>query len=289
MKYSNIIIPIVLAVILSSCATLNKSEIMQAGPVEPDKVQLKPHLDIYGERIDIVRKTVDREGGESGSGEDMPYHDAGFYLGNGLFYDLNGNLSILPFDLMQLTNQTSFTVRKINHKKPFNREIVFSRDLASFSVKVEKGIGFSSYVSVIQDDSVTELSKGKLGTKALILKRNGSYKYKQVLAGEDIKKTKNGYTIKSLLNTENYVKNYNEIYLNDDLVVKKQGKTISIYKRTWGSSTLLMEMKFAKNTFFIYNDKFRGLKFEKKENVLKVSENQKLIHTYSLINSTLTD
>ncbi len=283
MKNSTICVLIFLVWIFSGCATLNKSEIGQAKLIEPEDVKLKPHLDVYGERLDVVRKTVDREGGETGSGEDMPYHDAGFYLGNSLFYDLNGNLSFLVLDAMGLTSHLNFTVRKVNHKQPFDRETVLKRDSTAFSAKVEKGIGFSSYVTVIQTDSLTELSKGKLGTKALLLKRNGSYEYKQVLAGETLRKTKSGYTIKSFFNTDNFEKKINEVYLKDDLVIKKQGKVIAIYKRTWGSNKLIYEMKFTEGTSYIYNDKYRGFKIEKDGNSLKVYKNQKLIHTYTLI------
>lgn len=65
-------------------------------------------------RIDIRRETdssTDPDG--NSTTEDRDYHPLGFDLGNGLFYDLNGNLALRLKHLFALDEEDSYSVKRI--------------------------------------------------------------------------------------------------------------------------------------------------------------------------------
>ncbi|WP_462281786.1 hypothetical protein [Salinivirga cyanobacteriivorans] len=267
---------------LTGCATLNQSEINKANRVQPDSLELTPMLDIYGQRIDIVRNKTDRDRSTEGEGsEEVPYHDAGFYLGNGLFYDLNGNLCLLIPKIMGIKNDQPFHITKKDHTTLFNRITALKRDNNSFTARIKKGIGFSVHYNIHQTDSVTELIKGKLSNQKLVLNTNGDYEYERALAGEDIQKTARGYYIKNLLNRDDYIKKDHALVLKNDLTIRHRKNAIEILKLGWGKEQLLYQMIFTENAILIYNNKYTGYKIAfKNQNTLEVYNNQRLIKTY---------
>ncbi|NET34777.1 MAG: hypothetical protein F6K19_22585 [Cyanothece sp. SIO1E1] len=65
-------------------------------------------------RVDVIRKestSSDPDG--NSTTEDVPYHPLGFDLGNGLFYDLNGNLALRLKHLFDLDGQEEFSLKRI--------------------------------------------------------------------------------------------------------------------------------------------------------------------------------
>ncbi len=269
---------------LASCATLSQHEINHANRTMPDSLQLTPMLDIYEQRIDIIRNKTNRDRTSEGEGtEDMPYHNAGFYLGNSLFYDLNGNLVMLITKIASIEQNEPFHIVKKDHTTLFNRITALKRDTSNFTVQIKKGIGFSSHHNIHQTDSLTELIKGKLSNQKLILKPNGSYDYKRPLAGEEINKTSKGYYTKQLLNRNNYIKKDHALFLKNDLVIRNRKNAIEILKMGWGKEQLLYQIIFTQNTILIYNNKYSGYKISmESEDMIKIYANQRLIETYKI-------
>lgn len=267
-------------VVFSSCATLNQNEIKSASHKIIEHQQLLPMLDYYGERIDIIRSKTDVRGGANNEGtEDMPYHDAGFYLGNGLFYDLNGNFCLLPwypfYDLSK-----DFILHKQDKSSILNSSCTISKSDSLVSIKADNKIGFTKNYEIKRSDSVIVFTKGKLMKMEFEMKSDGSYFYKRALANEDIRKTKNGYLIKKLLSKDYYTIEGNEISLANEVVVKYRDNMIEIFKKGWSKPVLKYQLLVNENSIIIYDTKFRGFKVEKEGEKLVVYKNQKLQTVY---------
>lgn len=266
---------------LTGCATLNQGEINNANRRAPDSLQLQPMLDIFSERIDIVRNKTDRELSTEGEGsEDMPYHDAGFYLGNGLFYDLNGNLCFLVLKGSDINISEPFRIEKKDHTTLFNRISELKWGNNTYSINIKKGIGFSQHWNVKKNDSITELIKGKLSKQKLTLHPNGDYEYDRALAGEKIQKSDKGYFIKNLLSRDDYIKKEQAVFLRNDIVIRNRNNALEILRLGWKKEKLLYQMIFSRNSILIFNNKYVGYKIlAEKSGVVKVYENQRLLKT----------
>jgi hypothetical protein len=266
----------ILFILLSSCATLNQNEIKQSQHQLIEQKQLLPMLDFYGERIDIIRNKTDVRGGGSDEGtEDMPYHDAGFYLGNGLFYDLNGNLCLLPlnpfFDL-----DSNFTLSKKEKSGIINGEFKFVKNDSLISITKESGIGFTKNYEIQTSDSLIIFTKGKLMKMEFYNKPNGSYFYKRTLSNEDIQKIKGGYVIEKMLSKDFYKINGNKVSLANQILVVFRDNMIEVYKQGWSKPQLKFQMIVNSNEIIFYNQKYRGYKLFNQNNQLCVYKNKKL-------------
>lgn len=93
MKYKSLSL---LLLIICGCTTLNKTIIENTDRSIFQPLVLIPDYDICNIRIDLIRQTNKEQVNDSATeAEKIPYHPVGFYLGNGLFLDLNDNLSLL--------------------------------------------------------------------------------------------------------------------------------------------------------------------------------------------------
>lgn len=78
------------------------------------RLELKVAYELEELRVDIIRKeetSCDADG--NSTTEDVPYHPLGFDLGNGLFYDLNGNLALRLKHLFQWDGLNEFSLKRI--------------------------------------------------------------------------------------------------------------------------------------------------------------------------------
>jgi hypothetical protein len=273
-------LPVLALVIFSSCATLNQAEIKSSAHYPIEKQCLDPILDFYGERIDLLRNKTEIRGGAGNEGtEDMPYHDAGFYLGNGLFYDLNGNLCLLPWKpFFKLEND--FKIVKEVKSGLLNESLVFIKNDSSLTIETKKGIGFTKNYEFNVSDSVIIFNKGKLMNMEFHIKNNGDYFYKRALANEDIEKIKNGFSIKSFLNKDFYKIEENKITLANRAVIIYRDKMVEVFEQGWSKPKLKYQMVVVGNQIIIYDNKFRGYKLERENSMLKVFKNSKLITIY---------
>ena len=78
--------------LLLSCNPLDLSTLDQ--DIKFEELDLKVSYELEDLRFDVIRQQTSDATSDVGDTdtEDVPYHPFGFDLGNGLFYDLNGNL-----------------------------------------------------------------------------------------------------------------------------------------------------------------------------------------------------
>lgn len=112
MKRINIYLTFMI-VLLSSCAKLNMHEIRSMDKLPFQNLELIPGQEHNELRIDVIRQITETYyDGTTTYYEDVPYHPLGFDLGNGLFYDLNGNLSFRLDHLLNFDPNEPFEVNE---------------------------------------------------------------------------------------------------------------------------------------------------------------------------------
>ncbi len=131
---------ILLCAALYSCAPQRMAfnvEKMQCTAFEP--LQLQPMEDLLQLRIDLIRQTTTERVNDSLSEtQNVPYHTLGFYLGNGLYYDLHHNLSFRIDLLLAVSPPAPFQIEKTVLRPNLNisewcrhQDGVYTRELSS--------------------------------------------------------------------------------------------------------------------------------------------------------------
>lgn len=114
-------ISILVSFLLSACASLNKQEIKFTKKIHFQDLNLTAGEEHNELRIDVIRQVTETyidgsttyyDDGSTIYYEDVPYHPLGFDLGNGLFYDLNGNLSFRLDHLLDFDPNEPFEISK---------------------------------------------------------------------------------------------------------------------------------------------------------------------------------
>ena len=133
-------------------------------------------------RVDIIRKeTTSADGDGNSTTEDVPYHPLGFDLGNGLFYDLNGNLALRLKHLFDLDGRNEFSLKRIERVQQ-NRCIEMRKVSEKAICREWRGIlgnDRSRCLDVYDQDGVVQVS------------RNGRFCYQIVEEEGEVKFSRN--------------------------------------------------------------------------------------------------
>ncbi|NRB51667.1 MAG: hypothetical protein HRU41_28600 [Saprospiraceae bacterium] len=133
-------------------------------------------------RVDIIRKeTTSADGDGNSTTEDVPYHPLGFDLGNGLFYDLNGNLALRLKHLFDLDGRNEFSLKRIERVQQ-NRGIEMRKVSEKAICREWRGIlgnDRSRCLDVYDQDGVVQVS------------RNGRFCYQIVEEEGEVKFSRN--------------------------------------------------------------------------------------------------
>ena len=137
MKRNNFILLILILINFGCKTTLKISEIKDLSKIEFESLFIQPDIEPYDFRIDIVRQTTDEQVNDSTTEtEDVPYHLLGFNLGNGLFYDLNDNLSLRIDYLLNIDTKNDFEIEKVYSKSKWNRK--FKNNEGNFTIESKR-------------------------------------------------------------------------------------------------------------------------------------------------------
>lgn len=133
-------------------------------------------------RLDIIRKeTTSSDPDGNSTTEDVPYHPLGFDLGNGLFYDLNGNLALRLKHLFDLDGRSEFSLKRIERVQT-NRGIEMRKVSERAICREWRGIlgnDRSQCLDVYDQDGLVQVS------------RNGRFCYQIVEEEGEVKFSRN--------------------------------------------------------------------------------------------------
>lgn len=284
MKKSHLILPVFfLFFLLQSCAPALEKEIVGLKNQQWDLLELTPGYDFYFMRLDIIREreTFNDPNGIGGSTGPAPYHRLGFHLGNGLFYDLNDNLSLLVPKIYGLEGDDPFSIAEQTSTRRTNR---YTRTKDEFIAR---------YGSFLAQTNVTRIERdeedGALILKTSLVNKNKIYEsedeltLKYTLGKTSIKKDGKGYIVKQLIGRRNYMKYGSEIILDNRYFIKERNNRIEVFaKKTFSNDRkLLLTMIKGEDKIIIYDRRNRGFKLEMEGDKIEYRRNKTLQVIYT--------
>ncbi len=276
---------IIMLIVISGCARLDISGIQNLDREKFNPLHLFPVTEPNGLRIDIIRNTTRTNKSDSTITTSlMPYHPLGFSLGNGLFYDLYGNLSLRIDYLLNFSSEASFIVEKSSRYRKSSENFTYSfvNDSASFKYRNRKKI-YQKYHIIEKGDSTFYLRKNKL--RYSIIKSDTSLTYKW--------KKRKGLTIYQLnhdryrLNRRKrdiFQKDGDDIFLGRSYLLRRtsDGKIVNVYKIGRSKNRLLYTLVKGDNKLYIYDKMNRGIKIEYVGKTIEISKEKKVLTKYKL-------
>lgn len=282
MKNFKALYVILLLVLISSCATLNKTAILNSNKVQLDELTLEPDFDLYNLRINLIRqKTMEQEDDSTEHEIDVSYHCLGFNLGNGLFYDLNNNLSIKLTELFQIKTNGEFKIIRETPAFIFKKRVTYTRKGQTFK---ENGTGLfsiSNSKKIEFSDSLVKVRENFLSSYKII-KQENSLTYRSLLNKDVIHQSDEGYYTKNLLWKTKYKLVDNEVQLNEGYILRHQGKKIDLFKKGILGVKLKYSLVKSENEIFFYDSDFKGIRISLRNNKIEVEKNNDIIGTYYL-------
>ncbi len=269
-----------------SCASLDIAEIRNHRKTEFESLRLVPGREINDLRIDLVRQTYSEHVNDSTvNTEDTPYLPLGFDLGNGLFYDLDGNLSLRIDYLLGFSPDNNFEIHEINRPEK-NKGIItyrFNNDSLTISSQLIKRPHYY-YHLVRSADKLSVMHKKQL--RYSIIETDTS----AILSGKRWKWAvinqldENQYYLNKRKKRVNYKLIGNEIFLNKNYIVSltNDNLTLKIIRQGILKNRVLYTIENINDKIFIYNKKYHGLKIERDSSNIRIYRDNKLLVKYEM-------
>lgn len=287
MKRPDGIIFLLLTLFAFGCATpFSLTDINEVQKVEFEPLYIQNDLELYDLRIDIIRQTYDESTSDTTSEtRNKPYHAVGFNLGNGLFYDLNGNLSLRIDKLLEINPEGNFRLEKAFADQAY-RNVVYSRMNDTFSTESFRRNRI--YNKLIVNRFEDSISVSKSSWYKYSVKKDDStmvYLIKSRVIDKIHKKKENYYYQNHKWRVEEFVMTGNEIVLSQKYKIflddgKRVIKILRIGKK---SDTLLYEIIKDKDIILVYNSSYFGKRIVLDKSKLTLYFNNEYGHEYKLI------
>ncbi len=230
--------------------------------------ELYPSYEFFNLRIDVIRQVKKNE--ETGETQLESYNSVGFYLGNGLFYDLNRNLSFSVLDMLGVNVYGDFEIVEYNEifKRISTRYIkknnVFIRDHNNILLNI------NNKMDVFFSDSLVIVDNGIFFSTKITLEKD-VFNYSSGLINNKIIRQNNGWYRKFLLGQSDYLKIDNNLLLDYTYTISNLGETIHIYNsRIRKNSRPLQTIEQTDSEIYVYNRYYSGFKIYKEHNKITV-------------------
>lgn len=270
-----------LVLILPGCATLDKTALneLQRVPFEP--LLLQPSFDVYDIRLDIIRaKDAVTLSDSTITEEDQTYRTLGFYLGNGLFYDLNRNLSLLIPDLYQIDPAAYFTIEESDRAN--YQEMIYRREPGTFSVEYPGLIRWVRRANMTITDSTLTFDRGLL-RKYTLSWTDSTLQHKGLIFSTRILPEPGGFYVPAFLFRRHFFQDGQTIDLENDYRLVRENDAILIFKKNMlGRYKQKFTMVRSHSDWYIYDKRQRGLKISFRGSELIVYENRREVKRYLL-------
>lgn len=267
--------------LLPGCATLDKTALSELQRVPFEPLALQPSFDVYEIRLDLIReKDTPMLSDSTGTEEELSYRTLGFYLGNGLFYDLNNNLSLLVPDLFQIDPAANFTIEEKDRRNM--QEVIYRREPETFSVEYTGLFNWFKTAKLNITDTTLTFERGFLRKYSLSW-TDSTLRHKGLIFSTRILPEPGGFYVPSLFFRRHFSQNGNVIDLDREYRIVEENNAILLYRRNLiGRDKLILTIVRSHSDWYIYNKRKRGLKLSFRGNELIVYENQREIKRYQL-------
>lgn len=276
---------LVLALFTSSCTTLNVSDLQNLERASFEPLQLRPEVEPNNLRIDVIRQTEEfMENDTTVETLNTPYHPLGFYLGNGLFYDLNENLSLRVDDLLNAPSD-GFDIVQINRPEKNKRVVEYS--FAADTLWVKYRPNRRPVYQYHQVSSPGRVSFVRNRRMLYAIDETGSslayYRGKRRWRDSIAQTGENSFYLKTRWGKRYFEQSGDKLALGREfqVVLANDGKAIYI-KRGKKGRRLLYTIERGPGRIFIYDRRNRGKMIVFEEKSILVYSNADLLRRYEL-------
>jgi len=273
--HSLLLLPAVL--LMSACTSLNHLDIRSMDRQAFEAPELRPSFEVNDFRVDLIRQTTSVQVNDSTSTtENTPYHPVGFDLGNGLFYDLNGNLGFRVEALLELTEDNCFNLEKTSRRKQRRPDVIYRLCDGELSYRMSQG-GRERYLHQTEYDanSVSVYYRNRL-RYALDFKEDAVvYRGKRRKLETIHRISENQYRIKHLFSHDDYRLSDRRLFLNRSYVLELSDDARRIQLTLPGLfGRRLYTIERDRNRIYIYDNRYRGTLIETSPNEIRVYRNR---------------
>jgi len=267
--------------LMTGYTRINDSSSENTQKIDFEDLVLIPDYELYNIRIDIIRQTeINPSTNET---KNKPYYPIGFYLGNGIFVDLNDNVSFLVPKLLHIKNSENFTLEQRFHGNIFNPTTIYKKQDSLFSIKNKGLINIVTKNKITKKDSAI-IVKSTLLSKYTIIKSKNSLSYHSGWDKNIIKKNKEGYEYKALFGKIKSQKKGNEIEVNNRYIFKNNGDTLEIYNIGLGKLKILsVRIIKSKNKLLVLSKWHKKLEITVTENEITSQKGKRIWSNYSVL------
>lgn len=277
---------VVLVLFVSVCSTLSVVDVKNVERLPFEPLILRPGVDPTDLKIDILRQLRSEQINDSTSEiKETPYHPLGFDLGNGLFFDLNMNLSLKIGWLLNVQDDQNFELEKVlrPEKKGGQINYMFRNDTlqVNYPPKTKKHY---CYHWVKTADSIAYMYKNHLGyavvkTDSSLIYRGKSRKWNEIVqldASQFYTGKKSNKLFYKIIDGQIYLGKYYMISLSND------AKTLEIKTQSRGKSKTIFTMIKSADKLFVFDKRYMGIKIEHSNQSISVYSGSKLFTQYNL-------
>jgi len=266
--------------LFTACSTLDMTLIEDEGNrADLDPLKLEAGINLYHCNVDLIRqRTIQNNSSEeSGKEIDMPYHYLGVKLGNGLFYDANNNLYVDLIDFYGL-DQTNYSII-IKKNQPLAPDLLYDKTDDEFHFKENSSLG--KRISISIEENEIAINSGFFNSEIILSKIEEGFRASSrgfIGATEDSEISTLSSGGVEMRNKDDFINvSIDEngfVTFNDSVQIRKdQNDLILEFYRPMRPAKIYHFFKT--NTGFVfYDETYRGVMAEKRENTIIVYLNQ---------------
>lgn len=272
---------------VQGCATLDSQEIRSLNRVPFADLTLQPAVEPTQLRVDVVRQQTQQQTGPSpATYQDVPYHPLGFDLGNGLFYDLNGNLSFRVNALLSVKEQEAFQIRKddLMRKKRSTEFYTLANDSLMLSFGYKDQVR-EQYVQTGTADSLAFKARGTVDFEIVKSESTTTYQRRGKARFELVKESDTHYVLDRLFSNLEYIKVKNRLELGRHFIIELSNgnQSINVLRRSILGRKLVFTIERSPAKILVYTPRSEGKKIEFDRAGLTITKNRTPYNRYSLI------
>ena len=260
-----------------ACASLNIREIRSMKKMYFQNMDLSPGQEHNELRIDVIRQVTETYvDGTTTYYQNVPYHPLGFDLGNGLFYDMNGNLSLRLDFLLKFDPEEPFEINK--HIKPetdANNYLFTYINGALAETRLPHRNSKVLYHKEKFGDSTVYMRKDRFRYAIYENDSSLSYAYRNNKPLKIIKINEDNYYTFRRKRLREFRNIDNTLLLGKTFTIRLSGdkSTITVNSpwRDRNNRRPLMSIQKGENSILIYSRNYKGRKIELTENGLYVT------------------
>ncbi|HBB92982.1 MAG TPA: hypothetical protein DC042_15025 [Bacteroidales bacterium] len=265
---------------MNSCTTLSLTEIRNLKHTEFEPLRLDPAIETNNLRIDLLRQTEEERVNDSTvTTEDTPYHPLGFDLGNGLFYDLNDNLSFRIDELLGITNEDCWSVERLDGRRQRRADCVWTLCGDTLTLNYPSGRR-ERYIHHGVHDGATTLVKSRNRLLYAVDFNGGQTVYRYRTRKLDVieKAGENEYSVRGGFRREYFRLQGNRLLLNRgySIELSDRNQKIRIIQSGWLGSRVMLTMEKSGNFLYLYDRNYHGQKLESGDGCVTVFRDGRL-------------